>query len=56
MAALGRRNVTLLHDPDVEIPSDINGVAYYPLDNDEWKLRLLGDLKTTGFDVHHEKL
>ncbi|NKE10951.1 TIR domain-containing protein, partial [Kocuria subflava] len=56
MARLGRRNITVLHGQDVEIPSDIQGVAYYPLDDGSWQNRLLGDLKAAGFDVHFDRL
>jgi predicted nucleotide-binding protein with TIR-like domain len=46
VALLGRENVTILHDPAVDIPSDFNGVGYYPLDEAEaWKGRLAGELQ-----------
>lgn len=57
MGRLGRRNVTLLHEEGVELPSDINGVAYYPLDvHGAWQRHLLGDLKAAGFEVSAEAL
>lgn len=57
MGRLGRRNVTLLHQEGVELPSDINGVAYYPLDvHGAWQRHLLGDLKAAGFEVSAEAL
>lgn len=57
MGKLGRRNVTLLHEEGVELPSDILGVAYYPLDaGGAWKARLIGDLKAANFDVNLESL
>lgn len=57
MGRLGRRNVTLLHEEGVELPSDINGVAYYPLDTQGgWQRHLLGDLKAAGFEISAEAL
>ena len=38
MGVLGRRRVAILHEDGVELPSDIKGVAYYPLDaGGAWK-------------------
>jgi predicted nucleotide-binding protein len=57
MGRIGRRNVTILYEENVELPSDISGVAYYPLDtHGGWQRRLLGDLKAAGFDVNAEAL
>ena len=52
MGALGRRKVAILHEEGIELPSDISGVAYYPLDSGgAWKPRLLGELKAAGIEV-----
>lgn len=52
MGVLGRRRVAILHDDGVELPSDIHGVAYYPLDTaGAWKASLLGELKAAGIRV-----
>lgn len=57
MGRIGRRNVTILYEENVELPSDISGVAYYPLDSHGgWQRRLLGDLKAAGFVVNAEAL
>jgi predicted nucleotide-binding protein len=57
MGRVGRRNVTILYEEGVELPSDINGVAYYPLDSHGgWQRHLLGDLKAAGFDVRADAL
>ena len=57
MGRIGRRNVTILYEENVELPSDISGVAYYHLDSHGgWQRRLLGDLKAAGFDVNAEAL
>lgn len=52
MATLGRRNVTILYQSGVEIPSDISGVAYWELDSaGAWKTRVLGDMRAAGLVV-----
>jgi predicted nucleotide-binding protein len=57
MGSLGRRRVAILHENGVELPSDIGGVAYYPLDSaGAWKTRLLGELKAAGIVVNAEAL
>ena len=49
---LGREGVCALTRGDVEIPSDYSGVVYIPLDDPgAWKLTLVKELKTAGFDV-----
>lgn len=52
MGVLGRRRVAILHEDGVELPSDIKGVAYYPLDSaGAWKASLLGELRAAGIHV-----
>lgn len=52
MGVLGRRRVAILHEDGVELPSDIKGVAYYPLDTaGAWKASLLGELRAAGLQV-----
>ena len=49
---LGRKRVCALVKGDVEKPSDYDGVLYIPLDDsDGWKMRLITELKTAGFNV-----
>ena len=49
---LGREGVCALTKGAVEIPSDYSGVVYIPLDDPgAWKLALVKELKTAGFDV-----
>lgn len=51
-AKLGRKNVLPLFEDDVELPSDISGVLYTKIDESEnWKFRLVKELKTAGFNV-----
>jgi predicted nucleotide-binding protein len=41
-----------LRAEDVEIPSDLAGVLYIPLDSaGAWKLKLAREMKTAGLDV-----
>jgi predicted nucleotide-binding protein len=52
IAKLGRNNVLPLYENDVELPSDISGVLYTKIDESEnWKIRLIKELKTAGFKV-----
>jgi len=52
IAKLGRKNVLPLYENDVELPSDISGVLYTKIDDSEnWKFRLVKELKTAGFKV-----
>ncbi len=49
---LGRERVCTLVKGNVETPSDYDGVIYIPLDgSDGWKLRLIRELKSVGFNV-----
>ena len=49
---LGRKHVCALTKGDVEIPSDYAGIEYIPFnDTDDWKLKLIGELKSGGFDI-----
>lgn len=52
LAKLGRKNVLPLYENGVELPSDISGVLYTKIDDSEnWKFRLVKELKTAGFNV-----
>ena len=49
---LGRAGVCALTKGKVDIPSDYSGVVYISLDDGGgWKLQLVKELKTAGFDV-----
>lgn len=49
---LGRRHVAALVDPTVEIPSDIEGVLFIPLDpGRDWRFRLAKELKDAGLAI-----
>lgn len=50
IAKLGKKNVAVLHEEDVDIPSDFNGVVYIPL-SQNWKMGLVRELKAAGIDA-----
>lgn len=52
IAKIGRENVMPLYEKDVELPSDISGILYTLIDeNDNWKFKLVKELKEAGFKV-----
>lgn len=54
MGKLGRRNVILIASPDIEIPSDLQGVVY--TNKDMWQTDVLRELKAIGYNVDFNKL
>jgi len=54
---LGRKNVTLLHRGDVEIPSDIHGLIWirYEHDAHDGKLKLARELVEMGYKIDFNK-
>ena len=48
---LGRNRVRALVKGDVEIPSDFSGVLYIPLDDGNWQMRLIREMKNAGLDI-----
>lgn len=51
-AKLGRERTFVLTKGTVEMPSDVLGLVYEPMDRSEgWKLKLARELKAAGFDV-----
>ncbi|HNK30658.1 MAG TPA: nucleotide-binding protein [Plasticicumulans sp.] len=54
---LGRHNVCALVKGDVEIPNDISGVVYVPLDSrGAWYLSVAKDLRNAGYPVDMNKI
>ena len=52
VAALGRSRVAVLYEEGVELPSDMSGVLYTPLDaGGAWKLALARELRAANLDV-----
>lgn len=54
---LGRARVAVLKDPDIEEPSDLNGLVYIPLDTaGAWRYRLLQELRAAGVKVDFNRI
>jgi len=57
MTKLGRDKVAILYTPEVELPSDIKGVAYIELDKaGAWQYGLAKELRAGGLPVDMNKL
>ena len=54
MGKLGRENVILIANPDIEIPSDLKGVVY--TNEKSWQIDVLKELKAIGYAVVFNKL
>ncbi|MGH2508002.1 MAG: TIR domain-containing protein [Ktedonobacteraceae bacterium] len=48
---LGRKRTFALVEKGVTLPSDIHGVIYIPIDNGEWRLHLVKELKAAGLQI-----
>ena len=54
---LGRKKVFLLLENGVQKPGDLDGIVYIPIDDTEgWKLKLVKELKATGYNVSADDL
>jgi len=51
LGRLGRGRVCALKKGDVEEPSDYAGILYISMDTSGWKIELVRELKSAGFDV-----
>lgn len=52
LAKLGRERVIILHEQGVELPSDIQGVLYVPLDSEGgWRNAVARELEAAGLEV-----
>lgn len=49
MAKLGRSNVCVIMDDNIEKPSDNQGVLYIP--RDDWRVELVRELRNVGLDA-----
>lgn len=54
MGKLGRKNIILIASPDIEIPSDLQGVVY--TNEKSWQIDVLKELKAIGYNVDFNKL
>jgi predicted nucleotide-binding protein len=48
---LGRERTFALVEKGVALPSDLHGLVYIPLENADWRLRLVKELKAAGLSV-----
>jgi len=56
MARLGRKNVVALQQEGLEVPTDILGIVYIPLDDGgAWKTLLARELRAAGYDIDLRK-
>jgi predicted nucleotide-binding protein len=54
---LGRNKIFPLYESGVELPSDMHGVLYTPLDEmGNWKFKLAKELNASGYDVDANKI
>ncbi len=53
MGKLGRSNVIVIADSEIEIPSDMQGVVY--TNNNYWQIETLKELKAMGFPIDMNK-
>ncbi|MBH0096931.1 nucleotide-binding protein [Psychrobacter sp. NZS113] len=54
---IGRANVVALVKGNVEIPNDISGVVYKPMDTGgAWKYSIAREMKSSGYDVDMNKI
>lgn len=52
IAKLGRRNVCALVKGKMEIPNDISGVVYVPMDDHKaWRLEIAKELRNAGYNI-----
>ena len=51
---LGRKNVVIIADSGVEIPSDMQGIVYS--DSANWQFSVLKELKAIGYRIDYNKL
>ena len=57
MAKLGRTNVVALQQEGLEVPTDILGIVYIPLDDGgAWKTLLARELQAAGYDLDARRL
>lgn len=57
MAKIGRKNVCPLVKGDLEIPTDISGIVYTPMDEGGgWKLAVADEMEACGYKVDRSKI
>lgn len=53
MGRLGREKVILIANPEIEIPSDLQGVVY--TNDKSWQIDVLKELKEIGYAIDFNK-
>lgn len=56
MGKLGRDRVFLLLDKGVDKPGDLDGIVYNSTDDEIWKMKLVKELKSSGYSVDANKI
>ena len=57
MGKIGRENVCALVKGDIELPNDISGVVYIPMDdNNAWQYKIAKEMKSSGYNIDMNKL
>lgn len=56
MSKLGRSRVCALMKGDVEKPSDIDGIVYISMDNNNWEFDVVRELKGAGYEADANNL
>ena len=57
LGKLGRERVCVLYKEEVELPSDIHGILYVPMDSsDGWPQKLAREMKQAGLPIDMNKL
>ena len=51
MGKRGRGRVAVLYKGGVELPGDIDGIAYIPTDDTSWHMRVTQELSHAGFSL-----
>ena len=57
LSGLGRERVCVLYKEGTELPSDIHGILYVPMDSfNGWQLQLAKEMRQAGLPINPEKL
>ena len=51
---LGRKNIVIVSESGIELPSDLQGVVY--TNTLEWKFSLLKELRAIGYQIDYNKI
>ena len=55
--AVGRQRVCILYKEGVELPSDVQGVVYVPMDDaGKWREKVIREMKAVGILVDKDKI